>query len=446
MSSLKTCWICFSSETDDQQSLNQSSKIASSTSTSPKVWVQPCLCKGDTRWVHESCLLSYLIRKQLSSQHDGSAQRIQVVAKEGDGDNDALQEFIKCPQCREPYRVIVKDKQSIHLLTYLKRQFMNCVDTLLLIEEYSVPAVCSVAVAYVVLVSSVTYGVYAVTFTCGPGDLMTDALLKQPAWGWKTWCGLALSPLYVIFMQSSLPLMSPLSSFIPSALAYYALCYAKLTSRGPMLNFSTLTATTKLFHERFLQIVGLMAVRRVYNYIYTRYMVPLIVGTSLHLPSLSRTRRSVARDTVDDIINQWQQEAVDEAVQADDQDQNLIVEQPVDNDNQDREVRVHLTGFDILRSVVYSWLFPVYASVSGSLVQSGVGSLLKPENIARFGMAQGTLWSLRRFTGKFDTFTWNLIGVCSIALFKDLALLAYRRQKRKQWLNMHILDSPSHLL
>ena len=64
----KTCWVCFACEEDDLTAL----------------WVEPCHCRGTTRWVHQICLQRWIDEKQ----HGNSAASV------------------SCPQCNTKYIIV----------------------------------------------------------------------------------------------------------------------------------------------------------------------------------------------------------------------------------------------------------------------------------------------------------------------------------------------------
>lgn len=64
----KICWICFASDEDDRLA----------------AWVQPCKCRGTTKWVHENCLYRWVDEKQ-----KGNALR-----------------SVSCQQCQTEYIII----------------------------------------------------------------------------------------------------------------------------------------------------------------------------------------------------------------------------------------------------------------------------------------------------------------------------------------------------
>ncbi|XP_044263607.1 E3 ubiquitin-protein ligase MARCHF5 [Tribolium madens] len=66
--SRKCCWVCFATEEEDLDAL----------------WVQPCKCRGTTKWVHQSCLKRWVDEKEKSG-HGGK---------------------VVCPQCQTEYIIV----------------------------------------------------------------------------------------------------------------------------------------------------------------------------------------------------------------------------------------------------------------------------------------------------------------------------------------------------
>ncbi|XP_037951491.1 E3 ubiquitin-protein ligase MARCHF5 [Teleopsis dalmanni] len=64
----RTCWICFATEEDNRLA----------------AWVQPCKCRGTTKWVHQSCLYRWVDEKQR-----GNALRA-----------------VSCQQCQTEYIIV----------------------------------------------------------------------------------------------------------------------------------------------------------------------------------------------------------------------------------------------------------------------------------------------------------------------------------------------------
>ncbi|XP_022687191.1 E3 ubiquitin-protein ligase MARCH5-like isoform X2 [Varroa jacobsoni] len=63
----RACWVCFATDEDDREA----------------GWVQPCRCKGTTKWVHQQCLQRWIDEKQRGNQ----SQRV------------------SCPQCNTEYLI-----------------------------------------------------------------------------------------------------------------------------------------------------------------------------------------------------------------------------------------------------------------------------------------------------------------------------------------------------
>ncbi|XP_067007871.1 E3 ubiquitin-protein ligase MARCHF5 [Anabrus simplex] len=66
--SKRTCWVCFATDEDDAAA----------------EWVQPCNCRGTTKWVHQSCIQRWVDEKQ-----KGNATG-----------------RVACPQCNTPYTIV----------------------------------------------------------------------------------------------------------------------------------------------------------------------------------------------------------------------------------------------------------------------------------------------------------------------------------------------------
>ena len=62
LSEERQCWICFATEAESGPVL---------------AWVHPCRCRGDTKWVHEVCLLAWIDEKL--TQNSGNGNGVGVV-------------------------------------------------------------------------------------------------------------------------------------------------------------------------------------------------------------------------------------------------------------------------------------------------------------------------------------------------------------------------------
>ncbi|XP_023023936.2 E3 ubiquitin-protein ligase MARCHF5 [Leptinotarsa decemlineata] len=66
--STRYCWVCFATEEEDREAS----------------WVQPCNCRGTTKWVHQSCLQRWVDEKQKGGN----------IGK------------VACPQCQTEYIIV----------------------------------------------------------------------------------------------------------------------------------------------------------------------------------------------------------------------------------------------------------------------------------------------------------------------------------------------------
>eukprot|EP00127_Corallochytrium_limacisporum_P007163 Clim_evm36s243 gene=Clim_evmTU36s243 len=68
----RTCWVCLGEE-----------QVIPRSRETRKIWAQPCLCKGSTRWVHQACIQRWIDEKQ-----------------EGN-----ISVSVSCPQCKVKYLI-----------------------------------------------------------------------------------------------------------------------------------------------------------------------------------------------------------------------------------------------------------------------------------------------------------------------------------------------------
>ncbi|KAK9501935.1 hypothetical protein O3M35_012566 [Rhynocoris fuscipes] len=74
----KQCWICFATEEDDRDAS----------------WIQPCNCRGTTKWVHQGCLQQWVDEKQKESR----------------------EKKVACPQCKTQYIIYFPRDHRIVIL------------------------------------------------------------------------------------------------------------------------------------------------------------------------------------------------------------------------------------------------------------------------------------------------------------------------------------------
>lgn len=127
----RTCWVCFATEEDDPFAK----------------WVQPCRCKGTTKWVHNFCLQRWFDEKQRG--------------------NPTVQVF--CPQCNTEYVI----------------KYPALGPVLLLIDggQKAVDKLCPVMTAGFVIVSlywtAVSFGAVSVMQVTGP-DRAWQIIMEKP--------------------------------------------------------------------------------------------------------------------------------------------------------------------------------------------------------------------------------------------------------------------------
>ncbi|XP_075216439.1 E3 ubiquitin-protein ligase MARCHF5-like [Lycorma delicatula] len=119
------CWVCFASEDDDTSA----------------TWVQPCSCRGSTKWVHQACLQRWVDEKQKGNR----------TGK------------VSCPQCNTEYIIILPQMGPLLLI----------LDTV----DVAVYKVCPFVAAGIVVGSiywtAVTYGAVTVMQVLGHKDGLT---------------------------------------------------------------------------------------------------------------------------------------------------------------------------------------------------------------------------------------------------------------------------------
>ncbi|KAI9298950.1 hypothetical protein K502DRAFT_339041 [Neoconidiobolus thromboides FSU 785] len=154
----KRCWICFGEENDSEGH-----------------WIKPCHCSLIS---HEECLLSWIAENQKFEAN----------------------KRVHCPQCNQVYQLSEPPSFFIDLF--------NRIDNIL---QSTVPYITLVGLTGSILVTSTTYGAYAVLTICGSEE--GERLLGSPnPWGWRVWLGLPLIPWILIgsrsnYLDSLMPLL-----------------------------------------------------------------------------------------------------------------------------------------------------------------------------------------------------------------------------------------------
>ncbi|KAF9928245.1 hypothetical protein BGZ67_007085 [Mortierella alpina] len=150
------CYICFGTDEDSEGR-----------------WVKPCQC---TLVSHEDCLLDWIDKN-----------RQQFAKKQ-----------VRCSVCNTVYRLA--EPNSMLLNVY------STFDSLI---HAGIPYLTVLGLTCSVLITSTTYGAYAVLTVCGTEE--GEKLLGSPSpWSWRVWTGLPLIPVILIFSRTKL-----IDSFMP---------------------------------------------------------------------------------------------------------------------------------------------------------------------------------------------------------------------------------------
>ncbi|KAG0206290.1 hypothetical protein B0O80DRAFT_432118 [Mortierella sp. GBAus27b] len=153
---LNRCYICFGTDEDSEGR-----------------WVKPCQC---TLISHEDCLLDWIDKN-----------RLQFAKKQ-----------VRCSVCNTIYRLA--EPRSLLLNVY------STFDSLV---HSAIPYLTFLGLTCSVLITSTTYGAYAVLTVCGTEE--GEKLLGSPnPWGWRVWTGLPLIPVILIFSRTKY-----IDSFMP---------------------------------------------------------------------------------------------------------------------------------------------------------------------------------------------------------------------------------------
>ncbi|KAG0047654.1 hypothetical protein BGZ83_007320 [Gryganskiella cystojenkinii] len=150
------CYICFGTEED-----------------SVGRWVKPCQC---TLISHEDCLLDWIDKN-----------RQQFARKQ-----------VRCSVCNTVYRLAEPSSTLLNIY--------STIDSLV---QAGIPYLTFLGLTCSVLITSTTYGAYAVLTVCGTEE--GEKLLGSPnPWGWRVWTGLPMIPVILICSRTKI-----IDSFMP---------------------------------------------------------------------------------------------------------------------------------------------------------------------------------------------------------------------------------------
>ncbi|CAO3569319.1 unnamed protein product [Mortierella alpina] len=322
------CYICFGTEEDSEGR-----------------WVRPCQC---TLVSHEDCLLDWIDKN-----------RLQFAKKQ-----------VRCSVCNTAYRLA--EPNSMLLNVY------STFDSLI---HAGIPYLTVLGLTCSVLITSTTYGAYAVLTVCGTEE--GEKLLGSPSpWSWRVWTGLPLIPVILIFSRTKL-----IDSFMPLV---------------PLLIVGNEQLRVSFPPSPALTLSVMPWIRMAYNSLWTgmvsrlehRWRQQQIAGSGV-----ARLGMSASIDTMD-----ADAAAAAAATGGNPGDFEIV---PMPDDEMpffDRK--------DLGRTIVGALLMPAISSICGSF-------------LGHFSFVR---------TRVPDTFHRNILGGCLFVVVKDLANLfgTYQEMKRRR--------------
>ncbi|XP_030753155.1 E3 ubiquitin-protein ligase MARCH5-like [Sitophilus oryzae] len=183
------CWVCFASEEEDMEA----------------AWVQPCNCRGTTKWVHQTCLQRWVDEKQKG----GNMTKV------------------SCPQCQTEYIIVFPNMGTLVL-------FLDTVDSFI---YKGCPFMAAGIVVGAVYWCAVTYGAITVMQVIGQKEGL--AIMEQA------------DPLILLIGLPAIPVALLLGKMIRWEDALLSFLRKNLTKIPIIRNFSPfgITATTNIRPE-----------------------------------------------------------------------------------------------------------------------------------------------------------------------------------------------------
>ncbi|KAG0297517.1 hypothetical protein BGZ96_006026 [Linnemannia gamsii] len=316
------CYICFGT---DEDSVGR--------------WVKPCQC---TLISHEDCLLDWIDKN-----------RQQFAKKQ-----------VRCSVCNTVYRLAEPNSFLLNLYSTF--------DSLV---HAGIPYLTFLGLTCSVLITSTTYGAYAVLTVCGTVE--GEKLLGSPnPWGWRVWTGLPLIPVILIFSRTKV-----IDSFMPLIpLLIVGNEQLQVTfPPSPALTLSVMPWVRMAYNSLWAEMVSRLE---------TRWRQQQIAGSGV-----ARLGMNASIETSDADPSTTNAAAVAAAVAADEE----------------------LSFFDrkdLGRTIVGALLMPAISSICGSF-------------LGHFSFVR---------TRIPDNFHRNILGGCLFVVVKDLAGLfgTYQELKRKR--------------
>ncbi|KAJ9067590.1 hypothetical protein DSO57_1037520 [Entomophthora muscae] len=273
---------------------------------------------------------------------------------------------VSCPQCNETYKLT--DPPSLLIDVFAK------IDELI---QAAVPYFFLTGLAGSVLVTSTTYGAYAVLTVCGLEE--GEHILGSPnPWTWRVWVGLPMIPWVLIMSRGTL--LDTVMPLLPVLILGNDPIRLEMPP-SPRLIVSTLPWIRLFYNTAWYGIFGrLERSWREHN------------DGALQTPTPAINDNRADQDWEDDPLNDQQADALDPAAY------------------------IFMERKDLARTVVGALLLPAISSVAGNL-------------ISHIPFIRNRLP---------DTFIRSIIGGCLFVFLKDITNLLYKYHLVRRLRNRHV--------
>ncbi|KAF9916690.1 hypothetical protein BX616_003114 [Lobosporangium transversale] len=314
------CYICFGT---DEDSVGR--------------WVKPCQC---TLISHEDCLLDWIDKN-----------RQQFAKKQ-----------VRCSVCNTVYR-----------LTEPNSWLLNIYSTFDSIVHAGVPYLTFLGLTCSVLITSTTYGAYAVLTVCGTEE--GEKLLGSPnPWGWRVWIGLPLIPVLLVSSRTkAIDSFMPLIPLLVVGNEQLQVTYPPT----PALTLSIMPWVRMAYNSLWAEMVSRLEMRWRRQQAAGSGVARLGVNASIDQPDMNLSTAEATRNI-----------------------HNTVAE----------EEPPFFERKDLGRTIIGALLMPAISSICGSI-----------------------LGNFSFFRTRFpDNFHRNILGGCFFVVLKDLAALIGRYQEMRR--------------
>lgn len=293
--------------------------------------------------------------------------------------------------------------------------------------DVAVPYLSLVGSSYVVIISSVTYGVYAVSTLCGPTDPLTRSL-HNDRWPLTYWTRLFVLPWTLLLsriqaFETSLASLGTVSLALSWSWPYirsWMLEEDPQPAVGPFFGSSAGTLSlSELWSVRQRWVWGWWVVKRYYAQFYRHMVLPLIVGQRRHplsdgrhdegSESRRRTHHSTPSTATTTTTTTLSSTSTTSNTNANNSTTETAVWDTALTDYADYDVyfgddqpssltSTRISAYDLLQHVVGTWMLPALSATTGHLLQQWVAPKITSVSL--------------------DTFGWSMVGGCVLAVVK----------------------------